>query len=393
MKPSPDDPKFEVDNSNRVIVISWPNGKMTSFHFVWLRHHARCPDGMPNDTTIKIDLLPDDPQLLRVDSIQLAGDRIRIQWEDDGLVTEHGLASLYTSAYDREARKESVPTPNLWDRDSSGEVPAFEYDHVGVASRTLDLLLAVRDYGVALIKNVPPIPGTIVEVAEMFGPIHVNNYGRIFDVRTDTKSNLGSNTGAALGPHTDEGYRHAPPGISFFHCIQAVDSGGQSILVDGFKAAMMLADQDPDSYQVLASIPVYHQRYSPPDEDMRARGRVIVTDIDGNLDGIRFTDRTFPPQNLPETVMEPVYRAIRAFWKVVNSEQLAFVYRMQPGDLHVFDNHRVLHGRTAFDPATGARHLQQCSVNRDEFHNTLRTLAARVGHPASEMSLTGGAMG
>ena len=66
---------------------------------------------------------------------------------------------------------------------------------------------------------------------------------------------------------------------------------------------------------------------------------------------------------------------------------------MFAGDLHIFDNQRVLHGRTEFDPTRGERHLQQCSVNRNEFHNTIRTLAAGLEHPAQLQTMAGGALG
>jgi gamma-butyrobetaine dioxygenase len=72
---------------------------------------------------------------------------------------------------------------------------------------------------------------------------------------------------------------------------------------------------------------------------------------------------------------------------------MQFTYLMKPGDLHIFDNHRVLHGRTAFETAGGDRHLQQCSINRDEFHNTLRTMAARLGSLEQNLTLAGGAIG
>jgi len=85
--------------------------------------------------------------------------------------------------------------------------------------------------------------------------------------------------------------------------------------------------------------------------------------------------------------------SLRALWKIVNAEELRHRYLMRPGDLHIFDNHRVLHGREAFDPASGARHLQQCSVNRDEFHNRLGILAAKLERPASELVIAGGAVG
>ena len=38
------------------------------------------------------------------------------------------------------------------------------------------------------------------------------------------------------------------------------------------------------------------------------------------------------------------------------------------------DNHRVLHGRTAFDADSGRRHLQGCYVDRDELRSRLRVL-------------------
>ncbi len=47
----------------------------------------------------------------------------------------------------------------------------------------------------------------------------------------------------------------------------------------------------------------------------------------------------------------------------------------------------------AIDAQVGARHLQQCSANRDEFHSNLRTLAARLEHPAADLVMAGGAVG
>jgi hypothetical protein len=48
--------------------------------------------------------------------------------------------------------------------------------------------------------------------------------------------------------------------------------------------------------------------------------------------------------------------------------------RLEPGDAWVFDNRRMLHARTAFDPSTGRRHLQGCYVDRDELLSRIRIL-------------------
>jgi len=38
------------------------------------------------------------------------------------------------------------------------------------------------------------------------------------------------------------------------------------------------------------------------------------------------------------------------------------------------DTRRVLHGRAAFDPSTGRRHLQGCYVDRDQLLSRIRVL-------------------
>ena len=387
-----DQMQVSTDSKDRKLDITWADGYSSSFHFVWLRHNARCAHGMPNDTSIKIDLLPDDPASLAVEQVRIENGELIVDWQDEKLQTRHGLEALRASAYDETTRRRRKHRPVLWQRQNSDEIPRFGYADVQSEAGQLELLLAVRDFGLARLSGVPTEPGTIAGVAAGFGPVHVNNYGTIFDVKSDAHKNLGSNTGHPLPPHTDESYRHEAPGISFFHCLQAAPEGGESILVDGFMAARELRTRDAEAFDTLSRVPVFFQRYALPEEDMRSHARVLVTDIDGEVVGVRWTDRTIPPQDLPESMVEPVYRALRAYWKIVNDDAMQYCYRMEPGDLHVFDNHRIMHGRKAFD--TGhARHLQQCSVNRDEFHNNLRRLAARLGDPACDLVMAGGAVG
>ncbi len=378
-----------ADPGGRRLRLTWPDGSEHVFHYVWLRHHARCPRGMSNDTRVKIDLLPDDPATLAVRDCYVDADRLVVNWSDHDLQTRHDLEDLRRCAYDDETRLARKHRPRTWDREGGRALPVLDAEGLKSPAGRLQLLLAVMDFGLARVTGVERIR----DVAACFGPIHVNNYGEIFDVRSDASLNLGSNTGDYLPPHTDESYRHEAPGISLFHCLESAPAGGESILVDGFEAARVLACEYPDSYQVLCSTPIYFRRYAPPLEDMRSHARMLVTDIDGDLVGLRWTDRTLPPQDVPASLVEPVYLAIRRLRRIINDDSLQLRYRMAPGDLHVFDNHRVLHGREAFDPAAGNRHLRQCSVNRDEFHSSLRRLAAELGHPAAELVMSGGALG
>ena len=51
--------------------------------------------------------------------------------------------------------------------------------------------------------------------------------------------------------------------------------------------------------------------------------------------------------------------------------------RLSPGDLLIMENNRALHGRTAFDPNLGRRHLQGCYVDKDGVESRRRVLQRR----------------
>ena len=47
-------------------------------------------------------------------------------------------------------------------------------------------------------------------------------------------------------------------------------------------------------------------------------------------------------------------------FKLCNSDDFKIKFRLSRGMIAMFDNLRLLHGRTKFDPNTGFRHLQGC---------------------------------
>ena len=72
-----------------------------------------------------------------------------IDWEDDVLQTRYGLENLRHCAYDAIARQRRKHRPRLWDRDAAGEIPVFKFGQLQDAGSSLELMLAVRDFGIA----------------------------------------------------------------------------------------------------------------------------------------------------------------------------------------------------------------------------------------------------
>ena len=73
-------------------------------------------------------------------------------------------------------------------------------------------------------------------------------------------------------------------------------------------------------------------------------------------------------------IMEKVYKAHHRFGNLLHDDKFQIKFRLSPGDIFSFNNRRVLHGRTAFDPNSGHRHLQGYYIDRDEILGRLNYL-------------------
>ncbi len=52
----------------------------------------------------------------------------------------------------------------------------------------------------------------------------------------------------ALTPHTDLSYMHTQPVVQFLHCLENEATGGESILVDGFRVARDFQKNHPEYF-------------------------------------------------------------------------------------------------------------------------------------------------
>lgn len=78
------------------------------------------------------------------------------------------------------------------------------------------------------------------------------------------------------------------------------------------------------------------------------------------------------------------YDAIRAWYALLTSADSEYWAQLTPGTVLSVDNHRVLHGRSAFD---GRRRVCGAYIGVDEYRSRLAVLTERVGGPRSVWSL------
>lgn len=370
----------------RLVIIQWGDGHISRFPFIWLRHQEYFPAlGRPEQEEEAPFRLPEDPETLHIGDLSFAQGRLEIFWAHDGSRTQHDWAWLRDHCLSLEARRIRQPKPIFWQAAEAAAFPWFDAADLQNPPKRLEILQRLRDYGIVCLRNLPPEPGRVVEAAEIFGPIRRTHHGTLFSIRSlpEDRMGAGEKIGAtasnAQAPHTDEGFRHNPLGIMFFHCLKAHPQGsGASLFVDGVGAAEALRQRDQEAFDFLTTRAFLLAAERNPLERFRTRSRLIALDGFGVVRGVKFADRTLPPPDLALDEIEPAYRALRAFSEALYDPVRLYERLLEPGDLVIFDNQRVLHARRAFAPEAGERHIQQVSVDREEFQSRLRQLAEQL---------------
>jgi gamma-butyrobetaine dioxygenase len=100
-----------------------------------------------------------------------------------------------------------------------------------------------------------------------------------------------------------------------------------------------------------------------------------------------------PPLDLPADKVGPCYHALRNIFKTLYDPELRLTFKLKAGDGLVFNNQRILHGRTSFKPENPARSVLTSSVDIEEFYSTLRMLQSSLGYNGAQIAYSQGTTG
>ena len=107
---------------------------------------------------------------------------------------------------------------------------------------------------------------------------------------------------------------------------------------------------------------------------LSAKRPMIELAPDGELIAIRFNNRSAAAiTDIGFAQMADYYNAYRKLSDIIDRPELAVAFKLEPGELFIVDNTRVLHSRRAFS-GEGQRWLQGCYADKDGLLSTLRTL-------------------
>ncbi len=311
-----------------------------------------------------------------------APDGLHVIFGPDGhqaVFTRNWLAGHSAAEVDRRGED----AKRMWSaRDFPGGPPVTRWqDYASVDAVRLHCLRDLLSRGFMLLSGVPAEPGAVADVVASFGYIRETNYGRLFDVRVEARAANLACTSLPIGPHTDNPYRDPVPTVQLLHCLTNCADGGDSGLLDGFRAAAQLRAESPAAFDVLTSTPVTFG-YTDATTDLRATKPMITLNSAGLIREVRYNNRSMEPLR-PRSGASPAeaadqmrefYVAYRTFAAILLRPSLTLRFTLRPGDCLVFDNTRILHSRTGFS-AAGRRHLQGCYGDIDGVESTAAVLA------------------
>jgi [2-(trimethylamino)ethyl]phosphonate dioxygenase len=363
----PEPSRASVGADGRGVELAWSDGVREVLPAVWLIDNAEDAfDGQTGQRRLSFGAV-DSEARIGSGSLEAAGLRVSLGADDTLFIPRGRLLR----------RRCPRPAPALWLTAGALEAPdpisadAYLADDdvlAEVASR-------VSRQGLAILTGGLAEPGYVERLVARFGFIRETNYGRLFDVRSEPRPSNLAYTAEALDLHTDNPYRDPPPTLQLLHAIRADALGGATCFADGFAHGRALEVDAPEAFDRLAGTPVEFAYRAPDGSLYRARRPVLEEDPEGSLHAVRLNHRSLAPLDLAADQVIVWYDAYRTFHASLHAPDAALRVRLRPGEVALFDNRRIVHGREAYDGgASEGRWLQGCYADIDGLLATLARL-------------------
>jgi alpha-ketoglutarate-dependent taurine dioxygenase len=355
-----------VDANADSLTLQWADGRTSEFAGIWLRDNQ---SGQRDEHSgQRLVDIADFPAVAKIRAASLHAGVLQVQWENEP----------HTATFDVGWLAAQVATPfehvpmQAWIGGALDALRDFSWltlrqarENAADRSRWLTRLLTS---GIAFLSDVPATDDAILEAMSLVGRVAETNYGLVFDVRAVAQPENLAFSDLGLGLHTDNPYREPVPGFQALHMLIAAPDGGESLFADGLALAAHLRHNDPDVFAQLTSIAVPF-RYQSKDADLYAERPLIQLSCDGAVTGVHYNNRSIAPLRLSLDDTQAFYGAYRKFALLLRDLKFQLKFKLRSRDLVLFDNQRILHGRTPFSSAKHARHLRGCYLTRDSVYS------------------------
>jgi len=359
----------KISQNGSGLDVEWNDGEKSNFNFMWLRDN--CPTTRDKDSRHRMCNLLEISTNISPKQFKINTEgKLEIEWNEGNHTSYYDQKWLRENCYTINNKKKYISPYVLWDNSLNSKLSTIQIEHDEIMNSDKGLIkyLELLHYsGIAIVKNAPIEKKSAFPVLNRIGSIRETFFKTPFEVINIPKPNNSAYTAHALRNHMDLPWFEMPPGYQFLHCLINSAEGGQSSAVDGFAVADYLRKNEKEIFETLVSTPLKFKDNDYTQESIRIfHAPAITLTKDNDFNDIRFSVATMDALDCHPDDMEKVYKAHHKLGNLLHDDKFVIKFRLNPGDIFSFNNRRVLHGRTAYNPNSGHRHLQGYYIDRDE---------------------------
>ena len=384
--------KADTDVSGTAVTLSWSDGLQSRFHAIWLRDNAQESHTRSPGNGQRLITLADIPADLRLATADVVDGDLSVQFAPCGTSSVYAASWLRTFDYDRDPRHVGPQLPAgmaVFDANLSLDDVSSSFEEISASDQALKAWLqCVVTYGFARLTGCPKASGSLLEVVDLFGYVRETNYGKWFEVRSKPQPDNLAYTSAGLQAHTDNPYRDPVPTLQLLYCLENAATGGESQVVDGFRAAMQLYAENPEYFELLSRYCVNFEFRGQAGTALYSSMPMIELRGERELRCIRYNNRSAAAiTDVPFKHMEKFYATYRRLGEIIDDSENQLQFKLDPGECFIVDNSRVLHARSAFElkatdssdsSSSTGRWLQGCYPDRDGLLSMISVLEERT---------------
>ena len=367
----------DVTKNGTSLEVEWNDGIKSQFNYMWLRDN--CPTAHDPDSRHRMFNILNVSESISAKKLKVNKEgKLEIEWSEGNHTSYYDPYWLRENCYTIKNNKKYISPYQLWDSSLEKKIDTVTLSHKEIMETEQGLtkwLELLHSKGIAIIKGAPTNDKSAFPVLNRISHTRETFFKTPFEVINIPKPNNSAYTAHALRNHMDLPWFENPPGYQFLHCLVNSAKGGDSSAVDAFAVADYLRKNEKGIFDTLINVPlkfkdtdytqVAHRYFHAP---------AITLTKDGDYNDIRFSVATMGILDCNPDIMEKVYKAHHRFGKLLHDPKYQINFRLEPGDIFCFNNRRLLHGRTEFDPNSGNRHLQGYYMDRDEIIGRLNYL-------------------
>ena len=349
------------------INILFSNDKEDNFLNIWLRDHARDEDSWDHRSNQrKIFTAKLDPKLhIKKAILKDNGKSVDILWSDLKKPIN------YTSNFFLENSNKSQKINNnihIWDKKDIGEEIYTDFQNTITNEGFKEFLEKLYKFGFVVIQNCKTEMSSVEKIANKIGYVRESIFGGLWSFESNNDMADSAYTQDELRPHTDSTYSNDAPGLQLLLCCHYEATGGESIMVDGFKIADVIKREHKDLFDILSTVEV-PGNYVGDGVFLESKRPIFKLNSNKEIIQVSFNNYDRAAFRLENDLMLKFYEAIKKFDLIANHDDFQWKYVLKPGELLIFNNWRILHGRKAFK---GSRKMSGCYINKEDFDSVCK---------------------